>query len=123
MSVQFIHLGIQLRIDLQEDIHLVKEIIAGDANRVFCQELELNEVTHGKSAPGELAQWLIGASVHVGYLFWCLVVSEDVQGRDGKLALEEGLVLRKDLMPYVLGCAFVVLFSSGGQYSQRRKQI
>lgn len=50
LIVQLTLLGVDLVIQLQQDQHQIDQVIAGGADRVFCQGLELNKVTHGEAA-------------------------------------------------------------------------
>lgn len=50
LIVQLTHLGVDLVIQLQQDQHQIDQVIAGGADRAFCQGLELNKVTHGEAA-------------------------------------------------------------------------
>lgn len=51
LVIQFLHLGVQLCVKLQQDGHFLEKEVSRTANRVFCQGLEFDKVIQREMAP------------------------------------------------------------------------
>ena len=51
LVIQFLHLGVQLRVEFQQDGHFLEKEVGRTANSVLCQGLELDKVIQREVAP------------------------------------------------------------------------
>ena len=51
LVIQFLHLGVQVRVKLQQDGHFLEKEVGRTANSVLCQCLEFDKVIEREVAP------------------------------------------------------------------------
>ena len=89
LVIQFLHLGVQLRVEFQQDGHFLEKEAGRTANGVLCQGLEFDKVIEREVSPRDFTKGFIRACVHAGDSFRRLVVVKDVQRCGGELSLGE----------------------------------
>ena len=101
LVIQFLHLGVQLRVEFQQDGHFLEKEAGRTANGVLCQGLEFDKVIEREVSPRDFTKGFIRACVHAGDSFRRLVVVKDVQRCGGELSLEKGFEFGKHLVQNV----------------------